>query len=284
MKRRLRTPTCGAARPTPSPTYIVSYMPCDEARRGRRRSRRRRAARCFSTGSPKSRSGYMPPRYRGLPSDGARTPSDPARIDVDPQPPERAARRRRRRRRARRRARRPTARAHAARRVPSLDRTRGPSTPAAASASHAAATARRVAAHLGQPAERREAERLRRRASSAATTSVGSPRARRRDAPRARAAGSDEQQRPAVASAPSRRARPHEQPERLLGGPAPGREQLLVELEERDQADRRPAARRCSTASVPTSTRHVGHGVGGGVDRRHLALRGSSAARSSRTR
>ena len=62
MKSRLRTPTCGAARPTPSARSIVSYMPWTSGTRSPVISSTSRA-RCFSTGSPKSRSGYMPPSY-----------------------------------------------------------------------------------------------------------------------------------------------------------------------------------------------------------------------------
>ena len=48
--------------------------------------------------------------------------------------------------------------------------------------------------------------------------------------------------------------RPHEQPERLLGRPEPGREQLLVEVEERDQADG-PRRRRCRRGGAAPRSR-----------------------------
>ena len=74
-----------------------------------------------------------------------------------------------------------------------------------------------------------------------------------------------------------------EQPERLLGGPGPRREELLVELQVRDQTRRASPATRCSTASVPMRTGTSGtSSVAASTDA--TSVRGSSAARSSRTR
>ena len=69
-----------------------------------------------------------------------------------------------------------------------------------------------------------------------------------------------QQQHAAVGRPPEQPGAAHQEPERLLGGPGPGRQQLLVELEERDQADGPVGATgtRWSTASVPMSTGDVG--------------------------
>ena len=106
MKRRLRTPTCGAARPTPSARSIVSYMPCtsgdeiavdlvDVAARAASARDRRRAAAGNRTWAP----GYPTAVPRTIRSGGAIADgSDPTGVDVDPQ----AARARARPRRGRR--------------------------------------------------------------------------------------------------------------------------------------------------------------------------------------
>ena len=147
---------------------------------------------------------------------------------------------------------------------------------------HAAATASGVAAQLGEAAERREPERP-----------GGGPARRRRrasDAPWRTArttswSGSRvwSSSRPCVAEQPGA---PHEQPERLLGGPRPRREELLVELEVRDQTRPAPATR-WSTASVPIEHGRVGTGasvtIGGGVDRADLGAR-AAARRGRRAR
>ena len=240
-------------------------------------------ARCFSTGSPKRRSGYMPPGY---PPHFRRTPRSHTRRGSTSmrRRPLRAGGRRPPAPPARRRARSTDGRPQQRTLVPSAT---GPEDGDAAASAHRRRTRRR-------PPRRRLAPRpARRTAGSRAPDGAGSrrrrpacgsPSARRlhhlvlgqpglqQEATRVRRSGVPEQ--PGAAD---------EQPERLLGGPGPRREELLVELQVGDQPDGRAApAIRCSTASVPMSTGTSGtSSVAASTD--PTSVRGSSAARSSRT-
>ena len=124
-------------------------------------------------------------------------------------------------------------------------------------------TASGVAA-AARPARRTAGTRApARRARSAPATTIGSPRrtARTTSWSGSRVCTSSRRRRVGRAS----RARAHEEPERLLGGPGPRRQQLLVELEERDQADGRRSRRRrgaapprCRRAPATSGTASVG--------------------------
>ena len=263
----------------------MSYMPCTSGDEIGRRSPRPRARAASARGRRRAAAGIARSPVRGYrtdwrrhdlvrPGGGRRRPAGGRRACAASTPGDA---------RASQSVVRRSARTRPARALPSST---GPSTVTAALGAQRVARGRdRLgrAAELGQPAERREAERP-----APGALGVGDERSGRRDAPPRTTSCSGS--RVWSSSTPPRRpagragGRPHEQPQRLLGGTGPRREQLLVELEEGDQADRRVAAgTRWSTASVPMSTGDVGHVVGRGVDRADLG-RGSSAARSSRTR
>ena len=244
------------------PRSIVSYMPCDERSRGRpsmscrrrgraasaRGHRRGAAGTCLQAtrrGAVQTRRGSTSTRRRPL----ARAASTPDTASASQSAANDGAR-------------------SSARVEPDVPSATGPSTvtPASATASHGGGDRLGAASHLGQSAERREAERLTARGLggddpqgspwlAACTTSCSGSRVCRRRRPRP---SSGVPQQPGAAD---------EQPQRLLGGPGPRREQLLVELQVRDQRRRAAHRTRCSTASVPMSTGDVGHLVGGGVDR-----------------
>ena len=153
----------------------------------------------------------------------------------------------------------------------------GPSTVAPAVGHRRARRRHRVrrAAHLGQPAEGREPERARdgcARRRPRPSDRPGAPRA----PPRGRAAGSAASSRPGSSS---EAGAADEEPERLLGGPGPRRQQLLVELEVRDQADGPRGGRGRAHPSAADAVehrlgadqhRHVGDRVGRRVDRSDL--------------
>ena len=209
-----------------------------------------------------------------------------------------AAGRRRRatgRARARRRGRRPPARRRATRLSRACTSARpsvGPSTcspstapsmVAARSASHAAAHRGFVARELGERAERREAERP--PASRLGVGEVGELAGHRRAhhlvLGHARLHEHAAATRGRRRGAARRAARSHR---RLRGRPVRGREQLLVEIEERDQPDRwvaaagRGAARpRCRSAMSASGTASVAASTSA------TSTRGTSPATSSRS-
>ena len=294
MKSRLRTPTCGAARPTPSSTSIVSYMPCTSVARSPVISSISRAA-LLQHGIAEEAQRIR--RHR--PSLPAERRSDPAGIDIDPKPAQCRAAASTAGAAVRRTAagidaaftsaRAPAPTAGAVDRTE--DRHPGPTVPQRAA--HAAATASRGAAELGQAAERREPERH--GAGRARRRPRASDRHRRpRAPPRGRAGGSGAAApRSARSSPPAEEARPADQePQRLFGGPGP-RAPAAPGRARGTRPGRPPASgptARWSTASVPRTDRRIGrlvrsrgarHGVDRGVDRGDLGA-GQRARRDRR--
>ena len=165
------------------------------------------------------------------------------------------------------------------------------------SASTAAASAVVVAGELGERAERRVAERRGGTRSPASATSAGRPRTSARTT-------SWSGMRVCTSSRVSARGRPASscaprvsEPVRLRRGAVPRREQLLVEVEVRDERRAGGGARsaRCSTASVPIddvgvaaprrSSASTSTTRAPGQQRRQLlARRASRPARSTRSR
>ena len=250
---------------------------------------------CFSTGSPNSAQ-----RIRGhapkLPAEPVI--SDPAGIDVDPQPAHCVGRvdLGQRERVAQPRDSRAPARGRASRRR----RARAPCTRLSAiplSGTPLSAVRRehaaRSAAHARDPStsplsSARPPKGGKPRAPAARAFRIGDPQRVAIDAPpappRARAPGSGAAALP-VGTRPEQSGRPHEQPQRLLGRPHPRREQLLVELEECDQADGTVGDHRHPVQHRLGADEHVG---GAGISSvaastAATAARGRSAARSSRT-
>ena len=243
---RLRGPSCRTCRA--------------RAGRGRRRSPRPRAPRCFSTGSPKRRSGYMPPRYLLDP----RAPSDQTRrgsTSMRRRPRVRAASTPGAARASAQRGRRSGARTSA--RLPVVDRaehgdrarggaprrTRPPPPPASPLSSASPPNG-------GNPSASR-------RARSAPATTIGSPSARRAHHLVVGQPGLHEQPpgaSPRSAGAAARAARAPARRPGPAAPAAPGRARGTRPGRRRRWTGRarRPRPTRCSTASVPTSTGTLG--------------------------
>ena len=281
MKSRLRTPTCGAARPTPSSSvHRVVHAVRRAATRSPSISSTSRA-RCFSTGSPKSAAGTRPcpqATRSSVAERQTRRGSTSTRSR-----PTACGRRRRRARRARRRAS-ATVGARTSARVPVAST--GPSTVTPAVARRPRTRPRPPPASPLSSARPPNGGNPRRRA--AARLGVGDEHrvavARRAAPPRGRAAGSGPgAARPAaVAEQPGARAR-------AARAPAPPPAPAARAAPGRARGTRRAATggpragTRCSTASVPTSTGASGT-ASVAASTAATSARGSSAARSSRTR
>ena len=244
--------------------------------------------RCFSTGSPKSRSGYMPPSYPvgpfrpafGSAPERLRPGGDPRRSAGVPG----SGRRRHRGPRVRRTAQPPTAPAPARGWRPRVRRSPdpGPSPPPATSASHGGCDRFRGAAQLGQTPEGREAEGLaarglvrRRRASDRRAAPPARPRGR---------AGVSAGGAGCPPRSTRRRADGRPAPAARAPAPPPGPAGRAAPGRARGRRPGRPVRpTRCSTASVPMSTGTSGTpSVAASTEA--TSTRGSSAARSSRTR
>src|SRR5918995_3119724 len=252
VKMRRCTPIWGAARPRPIASYIVSYMVSASPTRLPLRSSTSRE-RCLSTGSPKRRTGWVAnlllcrrrklrlcgaarqSRRRRVKSTGTLRESDPERVDVDAEATvlagggeigdgERVAQRVRRRRLHERAGRRrdcrrteyPQPGRRAQLRARDVDRLGG-------------------ATQLREAAEGREPEDA-----SSGEFGVGDDRRvggeRGLDHVVVGDAGLHKQATLAPSASHDAR-RPHEQPQRLFGGPVARREKLLIELQERSQLD-----------------------------------------------